>query len=84
MNSLLNRAYGKACRTTSRGLMIVRRPARVAIIGCGGIFSRHSAGYEESGRARLVGVSDLFPQALANTLGCWPSARGYLDFRQML
>ena len=64
--------------------MVVRRPVRVGIIGCGGIFSRHGSGFDDSGLARLVGVSDLSTQGISRAFDAWPSVRGYLDFREML
>jgi dTDP-4-amino-4,6-dideoxygalactose transaminase/predicted dehydrogenase len=57
---------------------------RAALIGYGGIAPEHAEGYEGTGLARLVAVSDLAPRAIAGALDRRPYLRGYRDYRQML
>ena len=84
MASLIQRGIRKLRREWTRRSAVFRFPLRVGIIGYGGIAPEHLDGYESTGQARIVGVSDLLPANLARALDRCPAARAYLDFRQML
>jgi dTDP-4-amino-4,6-dideoxygalactose transaminase/predicted dehydrogenase len=84
MASLIQRGVRKLRREWTRRSAVLRSPLRVGIIGYGGIAPAHVDGYENTGQARIVGVSDLLPANLASALDRCPTARAYLDFRQML
>ena len=65
MASLVKRAIGRAQREWRARTIQLRSPLRAAIIGYGGIAPSHAWGYELSGRALVVAVSDVRPEALA-------------------
>jgi dTDP-4-amino-4,6-dideoxygalactose transaminase/predicted dehydrogenase len=84
MASLIHRGWGKLRREWTRRSAALRSPLRAGIIGYGGIAPEHLDGYEYSGQARVVAVSDLLPANLSGALDRCPRARAYVDFRQML
>jgi dTDP-4-amino-4,6-dideoxygalactose transaminase/predicted dehydrogenase len=57
---------------------------RAAVIGYGSIAPDHAYGYETTGRALLVAVSDIAPKAIADALDQRGYLRAYRDYRQML
>lgn len=84
MESLVNRATRKLRRLAQRQVRPLRNPVRAVVVGCGAIAPAHFDGYEETGLATVVGVSDVSPAALAKALDRCPDARGYRDYTQML
>ncbi|NOZ27100.1 MAG: Gfo/Idh/MocA family oxidoreductase [Chloroflexi bacterium] len=55
---------------------------RVAVVGAGGIGGIHLRAYAQSGRAEIVAVADVVPEAArtrAEAFGC----RAYTDYREM-
>ena len=84
MPSLVNRAIKRLSQELLRRTVVVRRPYRAAIVGCGGIAGRHCGSYEEIGVAHVVAVADSAPTALAKALDRWPWVQAYRDYRQML
>ncbi len=84
MDSLAERAARKLRRIAQRQVRPLRRPLRAAVVGCGAISPEHLDGYEDTGIAAVVGVSDVAPAALARALDRVPGARGFRDYREML
>lgn len=84
MASLFRRGINKFGRIVRQKTTVFRSPLRAAVIGFGAIAPEHLHGYEASGIARVIGVSDLSPQALGMALDDWPSLRAYRDYKQML
>jgi dTDP-4-amino-4,6-dideoxygalactose transaminase/predicted dehydrogenase len=84
MASLVKRAIGRAQREWRARTIPLRSPLRAAIIGYGGIAPSHAWGYELSGRAMVVAVSDVRPEALAAAASKQPRVRTFRDYRQLL
>jgi dTDP-4-amino-4,6-dideoxygalactose transaminase/predicted dehydrogenase len=84
MASFGARVVNKIRRVVTRESARFRSPLRVALIGYGNIAPEHADAYEATGLARLVGVSDVSPQAIAAALDRRGYLRGYRDYRQML
>lgn len=83
MGSLIRSGLRNLIRIANRNTAVFRSPLRVGIIGCGAAGLKHILGYEESGHARLIAVSDLSPTVLAAALDERPSLRGFQDYRRM-
>jgi predicted dehydrogenase len=56
---------------------------RVGVIGLGFFGSRHARVYEDHPAAELIGVADLDPARLAETVGA-TGADGFADYRELL
>ena len=84
MASLPIRIVKKLRRVAIRESARFRSPLRAAFIGYGNIAPDHADGYEGTGLARLVAVSDISPRAIAAALDRRGYLRGYRDYRQML
>src|SRR5262249_25468017 len=84
MSRILQKVIRKARRLVRNKLMAFRSPLKVGVIGFGAIAPAHVFAYEECGLAKVVGVADPNPRALATALDQWPSLRAYRDYRQML
>jgi dTDP-4-amino-4,6-dideoxygalactose transaminase/predicted dehydrogenase len=84
MASLPIRIVNKLRRIAVRESARLRSPLRTALIGYGGIAPDHADGYEGTGLAQLVAVSDIATKALAAALDRRGYLRGYRDYRQML
>lgn len=84
MLTLFQRALRKLRRETIRRTLWLRSPLRISLIGYGGIGPDHGDAYEATGRAAVVGISDLLPANLARGLDRHPSARGFMDSVRML
>jgi dTDP-4-amino-4,6-dideoxygalactose transaminase/predicted dehydrogenase len=84
MTSLVKRGLRKVKRIAIRESAVFRAPLRAAVIGYGGIAPDHAFGYETTGQALLVAVSDIAPKAIAAALDQRPYLRAYRDYRQML
>jgi dTDP-4-amino-4,6-dideoxygalactose transaminase/predicted dehydrogenase len=82
--SLFQRVQRKARRELLTRTAKARGAARAAVIGCGQIAPEHLSGYQESGRASVVAVSDVRPGAMAWCLAKYPSVRAFRDYRAML
>lgn len=84
MASLVNKAFGRAEREWRQKTLRFRSPAMAAIIGYGGIAPAHMRGYELSGRAKIVAVSDVRAEALAAAATAQSHLRTFQDYRQLL
>jgi perosamine synthetase len=84
MANLLKRGFRKFQRIAVRESARFRSPLRAALIGYGGIAPDHADGFEGTGLARLVAVSDIAPKAIATALDRRGYLRGYRDYRRML
>ena len=84
MASLVKRAMGRAQREWRARTIQFRSPLKAGIIGYGGIAPSHAWGYELSGKAMLVAVSDVRPEALAAAASKQPRVRTFRDYRQLL
>jgi predicted dehydrogenase len=80
--------YARVKRRARRELLArtarLRGSLKAAVIGCGQIAPAHLMGYQESGLATVVGVSDVEPGAMAAHLAHRPDVRAFRDYRQML
>ena len=84
MVSIPVRIVKKLRRVAIRESARFRSPVRAALIGYGNIAPDHADGYEGTGLARLVAVSDISRRAIAAALDRRNYLRGYRDYRQML
>src|SRR5436190_23722770 len=84
MVDLLKRGFGKFRRIAVRESARFRSPLRAALIGYGVIAPEHADGYEGSGLARLVAISDISPRAITAAHNRRDYLRAYRDYRQML
>src|SRR6266849_178877 len=57
---------------------------RAAIIGCGGISSRHARGFNELPRCELVAGADVRPENAAQRAAEFGIPRTYTDYRELL
>ena len=71
--SLMQRVQRKARREILNRTAGIRGAAKAAIIGCGQISPDHLSGYNESGVATVVAVSDVRAGAMASLLRHYPS-----------
>ncbi|MCC6445390.1 MAG: DegT/DnrJ/EryC1/StrS family aminotransferase [Armatimonadetes bacterium] len=58
-------------------------PLKVVVVGCGQIASTHMDGFQRTGLARVVAVSDIYLPALAKAAAQWREVRTFRDHRQM-
>ena len=82
--SLLSRVQRKVRREILTRSAALRGAAKAAVIGAGQIAPDHLSGYQESGVAYVVGVSDVQAGAMAGVLRHYPSVRAFRDYRAML
>jgi dTDP-4-amino-4,6-dideoxygalactose transaminase/predicted dehydrogenase len=82
--SFLQRVQRRGRREVLSRTAKARGTARAAIIGCGQIAPDHLSGYQESGLATVVAVSDIRPAAMASCLTHHPSVRAFRDYCVML
>ena len=82
--SLLQRIRRRARREILNRTAAARGAAKAAIIGCGQIAPDHLSGYQESGAATVVAVSDVRAGAMAGLLRNYPGLRTFRDYRAML
>lgn len=59
-------------------------PLRVGIIGAGWPGERHAEGYQASGEAQVVAMSDLEPQRRARFAAQYGVERAYADYQELL
>src|SRR5690242_16250372 len=84
MEKIVRKVWGRVQRIARENTVRFRSPVRVAIVGCGGIAPAHLTGYQLSGRALIVGASDLRAEALAEMAAQAPGVRTFRDYRQLL
>ncbi len=84
MHPIVGKTLKSGVRVLIRSTSRFRPQLRVGIIGGGVIAPEHIHSYEDRGNATVVGVCDVQAAALGEVLRAAPSARGYLDVRQLL
>jgi predicted dehydrogenase len=84
LGQLPARLLRKVGKITRRGLQPFRRLVRAAVVGCGAISHDHLDAFEATGQIRVVALCDMNPVMLSRALWSLPSARGYLDYQEML
>lgn len=57
---------------------------KVALVGCGGIGSRHTEGYASTGRTELVGVADILPERARDYAERYGAAGAYVSVEELL
>ncbi|SIO09829.1 dTDP-4-amino-4,6-dideoxygalactose transaminase [Singulisphaera sp. GP187] len=84
MGALIQSGLRRLIRMANSNTAGFRSPLTVGVIGCGAAGSNHLLGYEESGRARVIAVSDRVPTVLSKALDERPWLRGFQNYRRML
>src|SRR4051812_25089266 len=82
--SLMQRVQRKARREILNRTAGVRGAAKAAIIGCGQISPGHLSGFNESGVATVVAVSDVRAGAMASLVRHYPTIRAFRDYRTLI
>src|SRR5678809_1256895 len=84
MSSLAVRAMRKARMISLQKTASIRSCLRAGVVGTGAIAPEHVHGYESTGRAQVVAVTDVSALSLASTVDYAPQARTYKDIDKML
>jgi len=74
----------KARRIALQKTASIRSCLRAGVVGTGAIAPEHVLGYESTGRAQVVAVTDVSALSLASTVDYAPQARTYKDIDKML